>query len=99
VVSLPPSTERLLGALTPYGRIIWTQNRLYDPALIIETRDGIKLLVLRRDLRGVRVVPREERVPVKSEDAGSWYGTLEGVAITTPESAQEWLEPVMRGTA
>jgi hypothetical protein len=94
--NLPSTTERLLGALTPQGKIVWVESRLYDPALIIVNRDGIKCFTLYRHLRGLRILHREDRVPVKTQDQRSWYGTLEGVAITTPEGAQDWLEPVMR---
>jgi hypothetical protein len=96
---LTKPVQYLLGALTPYGVVTFVENCVYEPVLLIRNKDNITCMVQRRDLRGLRVLPREVRTPIKPHEAQSWWGPLAGYALATPEDAQDWLEPIMAGAA
>jgi hypothetical protein len=90
------SVERLLGARTPFGRVVFVENCTFQPTVLVQDKGGTHMMLASRLLA---VEPRAERLAVEPSRLNPHWGGCEGFAVTDSEHAHFWLEPVLVGVA
>ena len=91
------TVDRLLGARTPLGRIVWVEDSAFHPSVIVEHQGTTTMMFASRILGQIQ--PRAERLPVEFSRLNGLHGAAEGYAITDNDHALTWLEPVLVGVA